>query len=48
MNDKFTDISLHWPAPHLSLDNAAMIAALAYHKESVDPFALKPETRIPF
>ena len=28
---------LHWPDPDLSLDNGAMIAALAYHKYSLNP-----------
>ena len=27
-----SDISLNWPQKGLSLDNAAMIAGLAYHK----------------
>ncbi len=41
-------MELYWPPPHLSLDNAAMIAALAYHKEPENLFTLKAETRIAF
>ncbi|MCE2983727.1 MAG: tRNA (adenosine(37)-N6)-threonylcarbamoyltransferase complex transferase subunit TsaD [Parachlamydia sp.] len=41
-----------WPAPHLSLDNAAMIAGLGYHQYlrqgSSDPLTLDAMTRIPF
>lgn len=45
-------IELIWPAPGLSLDNAAMIAGLAYHRYKLtntsDPFDLEPKTRISF
>ncbi len=30
--------SVTWPTPGLSLDNGAMIAGLAYHKEPMDPY----------
>lgn len=43
--ERFSGVPLYWPAPQLSLDNAAMIAALAFHKEFDDLFALKAETR---
>lgn len=45
-------LKLHWPAPELTLDNAAMIAGLGYHlylrKGNGDSFDLEPMTRIPF
>ena len=43
-------IPLFWPAPGLSLDNAAMIAGLGYHtfcKKGGDLLSLEPMTRIP-
>jgi N6-L-threonylcarbamoyladenine synthase len=46
-----TDLNFIWPAPGLSLDNAAMIAGLGYHKYLVsggDSWDLQPLTRIPF
>jgi N6-L-threonylcarbamoyladenine synthase len=46
MQNHFEGVSLYWPAGQLSLDNAAMIAALAYHKEPEDLFSLTASTRI--
>jgi N6-L-threonylcarbamoyladenine synthase len=45
-------VPLFWPAPLLSLDNAAMIAGLGFHifqksGQSGDPFDLDPMPRIP-
>lgn len=42
------DLPLFWPSVDLCLDNAAMIAGLAYHKEPLGNLDLDPETRIPF
>ena len=46
------DLPIFWPKPHLSLDNAAMIAGLGFHiyqrNSMSELFTLKPETRIPF
>lgn len=46
------ELSLHWPAVNLSLDNAAMIAGLGYHlftsSGKGDNLGLEPLTRIPF
>lgn len=47
-SDKSSTTPFYWPPPELSLDNAAMIAALAYHKEPVDLTTIHPETRIAF
>ena len=45
-------LQLLWPAPGLSLDNAAMIAGLAYHRYQIQPnhdsLDLQAHTRIPF
>lgn len=41
-------IPLFWPRQDLCLDNAAMIAGLAYHAKPLDTLNLEPETRIPF
>lgn len=42
----------HWPTPHLSLDNAAMVAGLGFHRYQLfgatDPLSLEPMARIPF
>lgn len=47
-----TNLELLWPSVGLSLDNAAMIAGLGYHKffqnRSGDTLTLEPLTRIPF
>jgi N6-L-threonylcarbamoyladenine synthase len=44
-------VPTYWPSAGLSLDNAAMIAGLGYHKfmkqGKSDPFDLEPMTRIP-
>ena len=48
ITQQLAGVELYWPPPHLSLDNAAMIAALAYYKEPESPIGLKPETRILF
>lgn len=48
MHERLSQVKLYWPPPQLSLDNAAMIAALAYHKEPVELSAIKAETRISF
>ncbi|MBA2727146.1 MAG: tRNA (adenosine(37)-N6)-threonylcarbamoyltransferase complex transferase subunit TsaD [Parachlamydiaceae bacterium] len=46
------ELTCHWPAVNLSLDNAAMIAGLGYHlfksKGIGDSLELEPLTRIPF
>jgi N6-L-threonylcarbamoyladenine synthase len=48
----FPHLQLRWPALNLSLDNAAMIAGLAYHKlkrfPHGDSYDIEPATRIPF
>lgn len=41
-----SDLPVHWPTPALCLDNAAMIAGLAYHKKTPSPLTLEPEPRI--
>lgn len=44
------DLPIFWPPPALTLDNAAMIAGLAYHRLPLDgpsPLDLKPQPRIP-
>ncbi|MBS0635361.1 MAG: tRNA (adenosine(37)-N6)-threonylcarbamoyltransferase complex transferase subunit TsaD [Verrucomicrobia bacterium] len=41
-------IPIYWPNLDLCLDNAAMIAGLAYHKEPLTSYDLECETRIPF
>lgn len=45
-------LSIHWPPQGLSLDNAAMIAGLGYHRFQQtlvsDPMNLEALTRIPF
>ncbi|MDB6081968.1 MAG: gcp [Chlamydiia bacterium] len=45
-------LPVYWPQANLSLDNAAMIAGLGYHKFMACPedmlFTVEPETRIPF
>ncbi len=49
---KHLDTACFWPENSLCLDNAAMIAGLAYHAWHAHPvsslFELEPETRIPF
>lgn len=46
------DMQCFWPMFELSLDNAAMIAGLGYHRYLIqgkgDPIDLEPMTRIPF
>lgn len=45
------DLQLLWPTVGLSLDNAAMIAGLGYHRMKIDgpsTMDLEPATRIPF
>jgi len=44
---RFSTIPLYWPVENLSLDNAAMIAALAFHKEPEALNLILPQTRIP-
>ncbi|MDE3055855.1 MAG: tRNA (adenosine(37)-N6)-threonylcarbamoyltransferase complex transferase subunit TsaD [Verrucomicrobiota bacterium] len=48
---EFPDLPLFWPPKNLSLDNAAMIAGLGYHKllikQEGDPLSLEVQTRIP-
>jgi len=48
----FPHTQLRWPEVNLSLDNAAMIAGLGYHKLKRNPAGdsldLEPATRIPF
>ncbi|MBN1914599.1 MAG: tRNA (adenosine(37)-N6)-threonylcarbamoyltransferase complex transferase subunit TsaD [Parachlamydiales bacterium] len=49
--EKNTDYPMFWPSPGLSLDNAAMIAGLAYHKYLANPdhpdiFDIFPEPRM--
>jgi N6-L-threonylcarbamoyladenine synthase len=46
---KIDDIPIFWPGKNLSLDNAAMIAGLGYHKFSGigDSLSFNPMTRIP-
>jgi N6-L-threonylcarbamoyladenine synthase len=45
-------LQCYWPSAGLSLDNAAMIAGLGYHKYLVqgsgDSLDLEPKTRIKF
>lgn len=41
-------IPVFWPNLDLCLDNAAMIAGLAFHKQPLSSYDLEPETRIPF
>jgi N6-L-threonylcarbamoyladenine synthase len=45
-------IPIHWPSQGLSLDNAAMIAGLAFHKYQLHPkgddLSLEAATRLPF
>jgi N6-L-threonylcarbamoyladenine synthase len=41
-------LPIFWPRLDLCLDNAAMIAGLAYHKQPLTSYDLDPETRIPF
>lgn len=47
-----SSVNYCWPSAGLSLDNAAMIAGLGYHKYLAqghgDPLDLEPATRIPF
>lgn len=49
--EKAPDVSVFWPSPGLSLDNAAMIAGLGYHcfleKGCGNAYDLEPLTRIP-
>ena len=48
--NNFKKFPIYWPPFKLSLDNAAMIAGLAYHKfvnqKISDPFDLEAETRV--
>lgn len=47
--EKAPHIPVHWPAPALTLDNAAMIAGLGYHtflKKGADSMDLEVKTRI--
>lgn len=46
MVESFSTTPLYWPPAQLSLDNAAMIAALAYHKDPEDLYELTASTRI--
>jgi tRNA N6-adenosine threonylcarbamoyltransferase len=50
--ERASDLVLHWPATHLSLDNAAMIAGLGYHlyrqKGEGDSLDLEAITRAGF
>jgi len=52
MVSKSTSLPTFWPQPLLSLDNAAMIAGLGYHKWKKSPsdmcFSLEPKTRVSF
>ncbi len=41
-------LQLFWPKVDLCLDNAAMIAGLAFHKAPLPTLDIDPETRIPF
>lgn len=49
-SQNFSDLPIFWPAKHLSLDNAAMIAGLGYRKflqnPKGDPLDLEVKTRI--
>lgn len=50
-SERFPNLSIYWPPKDLSLDNAAMIAGLGYHKflqsGKGDPLDLEVSTRIP-
>lgn len=46
--EKELPVTCYWPEKELCLDNAAMIAGLAFHKAPTPLFDLEPETRIPF
>ncbi|HAB98571.1 MAG TPA: tRNA (adenosine(37)-N6)-threonylcarbamoyltransferase complex transferase subunit TsaD, partial [Parachlamydiales bacterium] len=50
-SQEFPHTPLYWPSKELSLDNAAMIAGLGYHKflrrKESDPLDLEAITRIP-
>jgi len=49
MLEEALSLPIYWPSRELCLDNAAMIAGLAFHKSHTDELlTLEPETRIPF
>jgi N6-L-threonylcarbamoyladenine synthase len=50
LQEKKPQIPIYFPSKGLSLDNAAMIAGLAFHKRSgqeKDPFSLQAQSRLP-
>ncbi len=51
LTEKFPSLPIFWPPSNLSLDNAAMIAGLGYHKFLESPYShpldLEVQTRIP-